>query len=408
MVASLVAVLALVSAPVAGATNVSGIISADTTWTAANSPYVMTGNVSVNAGVTLTIEPGVTVQGNAAARTLIVNGSLSAVGTESAGITFTSTSDSAPGQWTGVTFNSGAGTGTFKYVSARFGGGGVGGDISGMLKFLWTLDPAGNPTKTQTTRGTTDSYDAYEYDDRNRLTASCFDVPSAATNCSGAANKIGYGYDKVSNRTEETRTGTVGNTGTITSTYNDADQLTQTDDGTTTTAFTYDDNGNLASKGNRGYTYNLADELTSTTAGVSDPTTSYAYDGDGNRVSSSTTSGGADLRYLWDPQAESGIPELALERESDGDLVRRYLNGPLGAISMTTGAGTFYFHRDPLGSVTDLTDASGNPQCLGRGHSSVSRALETHRASGCRDGEHCSGGVRSIFESMRLWSRMLS
>ena len=230
-----------------------------------------------------------------------------------------------------------------------------------LSKFVWTLDPAGNPTKVQTTRGTTDSYDAYEYDARNRLTGACFGVSSGATNCSGAANTISYAYDKVSNRTQEIRTGTVGNTGTIASTYNDADQLTQTDDGTTATSFTYDGNGNLATKGSRTYTYNLANELATTTATASSVTTDYAYNGDGNRISSSTA-GGTDLRYVWDPQAESGIPELTLERESDGDLVRRYIDGPLGATSMTTGSGTYYFHQDPLGSVTDLTDSSGNPQ----------------------------------------------
>ena len=42
-------------------TNVSGIISSDTTWTQANSPYMLTGNVLVNNGVTLTIEAGATV-----------------------------------------------------------------------------------------------------------------------------------------------------------------------------------------------------------------------------------------------------------------------------------------------------------------------------------------------------------
>jgi hypothetical protein len=57
--------------------------------------------------------------------------------------------------------------------------------------------------------------------------------------------------------------------------------------------------------------------------------TSYGYDGDGRRLSSST-GGGADLRYTWDPLAASGIPELALERDSSGNLVRRYLDGPLG------------------------------------------------------------------------------
>ena len=228
-----------------------------------------------------------------------------------------------------------------------------------LSKFLWTLDAAGNPTKVQTTRGTSDSYDAYEYDTRKRLTASCFGVSSGASNCSGAANKITYAYDKVSNRTQEVRTGSVGNTGTIDSTYNAADQLTETDDGTNTTTYTYDDNGNQAAAGGRSFSYDLAGRLASTTA--SSVTTAYGYDGDGRRVSSAV-GGGADLRYVWDPLAESGLPELALEREPDGDLVRRYVAGPLGPVSMENPAETFFYHSDPLGTVTDLTDESGDPQ----------------------------------------------
>lgn len=50
-------------APVAVAqTPVSGGIFSNTTWTLANSPYLMTGNVVVFPGVTLTIEPGVEVR----------------------------------------------------------------------------------------------------------------------------------------------------------------------------------------------------------------------------------------------------------------------------------------------------------------------------------------------------------
>ena len=42
-------------------TDVSGVISSNTTWTQADSPYLLTGPVTVNTGVTLTIQAGVTV-----------------------------------------------------------------------------------------------------------------------------------------------------------------------------------------------------------------------------------------------------------------------------------------------------------------------------------------------------------
>ena len=41
---------------------VSGVIIEDTTWKSINSPYIVTGNILVNEGVTLTIEPGVVVK----------------------------------------------------------------------------------------------------------------------------------------------------------------------------------------------------------------------------------------------------------------------------------------------------------------------------------------------------------
>jgi RHS repeat-associated protein len=229
-----------------------------------------------------------------------------------------------------------------------------------LSKFVWTLDAAGNPTKAQTTRGGTDTYDVYGYDTRNRLTSSCFGVASSATDCSGAANSITYAYDKVSNRTQEVRTGNVGNTGTISSSYNSSDELTSTTQGGSTTNYTYDANGNLASIGSRTFTYDLASRLVSTTSGGT--TTTYSYDGDGRRLSSSTGGGGADLRYTWDELAPSGIAELALERTSAGALVRRYLDGPLGAVSFTNSSDTYYLHADPLGSVTDVTDSTGAAQ----------------------------------------------
>ena len=67
-------------------TNVSGIITSNTTWSQGNSPYVLTGNVLVNNGISLTIERGCTVNLNG--YFIEVNGTLVAKGTSAASIAF--------------------------------------------------------------------------------------------------------------------------------------------------------------------------------------------------------------------------------------------------------------------------------------------------------------------------------
>lgn len=64
---------------------VTGIIGS-TTWTKANSPYILTGNVLVSNGAILTIEPGVTVNLNGFY--IMLNGTLRAKGTNIDRITF--------------------------------------------------------------------------------------------------------------------------------------------------------------------------------------------------------------------------------------------------------------------------------------------------------------------------------
>lgn len=67
-------------------TSVIGIINADTTWTPAGSPYTLTGPTAVNTGVTLTIQPGVTV--DLGSYYIQVNGTLTAMGSASNPIQF--------------------------------------------------------------------------------------------------------------------------------------------------------------------------------------------------------------------------------------------------------------------------------------------------------------------------------
>ena len=73
---------------------VSGVITYNTTWARTNSSYTLTGNVFVNSGVTLTIEPGVSV--NFGSYQMQVNGILNARGNSNNKIVLTSSSSSNP------------------------------------------------------------------------------------------------------------------------------------------------------------------------------------------------------------------------------------------------------------------------------------------------------------------------
>jgi hypothetical protein len=87
-----------------GQTNVGGVISSNTQWTVANSPYIVTDTVVILPNVTLTIEPGVEVKFDAN-QLLDVRGKLTALGTITDSISFVSNVSQLPGSWSGMIVN---------------------------------------------------------------------------------------------------------------------------------------------------------------------------------------------------------------------------------------------------------------------------------------------------------------
>jgi len=121
---------------------VSGNITQNTTWF--RSTYVVTGNVTVNEGVTLTVEPGTIVKFSANTE-LVVDGTLSAQSTATDSIVFTSLRDDnhggdtngdstatvpAPGDWNRIRFyTSSCNNSIMRYCKVLYGGSGNTGNI---------------------------------------------------------------------------------------------------------------------------------------------------------------------------------------------------------------------------------------------------------------------------------------
>src|SRR5690606_31504727 len=85
-------------------------ITTNTNWTAANGPYLMTGPVTVNSGVTLTIQAGTTIYAAPGAGITVASGGrLLASGTQNARIRFTQESGAAS-PWPGIIITGAAGS----------------------------------------------------------------------------------------------------------------------------------------------------------------------------------------------------------------------------------------------------------------------------------------------------------
>ena len=98
------ALLLTLSVALHGQTFVSGGIYNNTTWSAVNNPYIVTGDVVVFQDVTLTIEPGVEIKFNDDTG-LEVRGDIIAIGNDTHAIVFTSNNPNPNlHSWKGIKF----------------------------------------------------------------------------------------------------------------------------------------------------------------------------------------------------------------------------------------------------------------------------------------------------------------
>jgi hypothetical protein len=130
-------------------TNVSGGIFVNTTWTQANSPYIVTDTVVVFPGIKLTIQPGVTVKFANGKFIEIRGATLLAVGTNIDSVKFTSNSTSpSTGIYRGIVLDGAASSSTFNYCSFKYADTGINDNRGGSGDTIFIRHATFNLTNT--------------------------------------------------------------------------------------------------------------------------------------------------------------------------------------------------------------------------------------------------------------------
>lgn len=115
-------------------------------------------------------------------------------------------------------------------------------------------------------------------------------------------------------------------------------------------AFTYDENGNMTSDGERTFEWDAENRLMAVVKGTH--RSEFLYDGLGRRVGIKEIENGAqqsDQEYLWE-----GV-EIAEERDANGTAVSKRFYGQ----GFVDSDGTIlYYTKDHLGSIRGLTDSA--------------------------------------------------
>jgi len=207
----------------------------------------------------------------------------------------------------------------------------------------YTYDADGNVTTITNPNGTAANN---TYDNRNRLIS--IDNTKSDTSLIASYN---FTLDAVGNHTEVIKNESlVPVFAKANKSYSyDNDNRLLTSNGT---AYNYDANGNMTSKGINTYAYDYEDRLSQTSIGGVN--TAYQYDGLGNRIAK--VADGATTRYVLD--ISGALSQVLAETDENGTITRYYVYG-LGLISkITPGNEASYYHYDSRGSTIALTDST--------------------------------------------------
>jgi RHS repeat-associated protein len=234
--------------------------------------------------------------------------------------------------------------------------------------FTFAYDANNRRTTRTLPNGTTSTY---SYDQASRLTG----IQTA--NNAATIDNVTYTYDNAGNRLTKTQ-----NAINYSYNYDNIYRLINTSPTGTTQApetYTYDQVGNRLTKlpdtppntnATTQYSYDDENRLTGVqiTQNGNIKQLTFAYDPFGNRISKTILQDGIGTdcqspnvcprttNYVYDGQ------NIILEYDQTGHITAKYTHGPNidEPLAVQQGANTYYYHADGLGSITSLSNASGN------------------------------------------------
>lgn len=184
--------------------------------------------------------------------------------------------------------------------------------------------------------------EVYGYDALNRLTSFKQGEITTGVEIPNPLKQVQYSLDALGNRTSMTVNGVTTNY-----TANNMNAYTAV----TGMTLQYDDNGNMTGDGTHTYQYNYNNRLVSVDNGS---TATYKYDALNRRIQKTVGTTTTNYYYCGDQAVE--------ERSAANTVMATYVFGISvdDVLQMQRGSNTYYYHKNHLGSIVALTNASGN------------------------------------------------